>query len=105
MWHRVADVTDLAPGEMATVYAGNVELALCNVDGEFYATGGLCPHQGGSLGDGWLEGHRITCPLHGWVFDARTGEAAEPLQPGRVNTYPVKIEDGGVWADVPEDLQ
>ena len=103
MWHKVASASELSPGEVNTVYVGWLELALCNVDGVFHAVTGLCPHQGGSMGDGYLEGHRLTCPLHGWVFDVRTGEAAEPLQPGRVNVYPVKVEEGEVWVDLPEE--
>ncbi len=102
MWHRVADAAELSPGEAGTVYAGTRELAVCNVDGTYFAVSGLCPHQGGSLGDGYLEGHRLVCPLHGWTFDVRTGEAGEVLQPGRVNTFPVKVEDGGIWVELPE---
>jgi nitrite reductase (NADH) small subunit len=103
MWVKVADQVDLEPGEVATAYVGQRELALSNVDGVFHAMSGICPHQGGSMGDGFLEGHRLTCPLHGWVFDVRTGEAAEPLQPGRLNVYPTRVENGEVWVDVPED--
>ena len=44
-------------------------IALFNVDGTFYALDGVCPHQGGPLGQGTLEGCIVTCPWHGWQFD------------------------------------
>ena len=40
---------------------------------EIFAIGNECPHQGGNLCDGWIEGEIVTCPLHGWEFDLRTG--------------------------------
>ena len=44
--------------------------------GEVYATEAECPHRGGPLADGLVGGHSVICPLHGFVFDLRTGEAA-----------------------------
>ncbi len=103
MWTKVARSTDIAPGEARVARVRYREFALYNVDGRIYATGNRCPHQGGSLADGFLEGPRIVCPLHGWAFDVRTGAAAYPAQPGRVKVYPVKVENGEVWVDLPEE--
>ena len=46
--------------------------------GEVYATEAECPHRGGPLADGLVGSHSVICPLHGFVFDLRTGEAAGP---------------------------
>ena len=102
MWQPVAGESDLFPGESMVVRVGAEEFALHNVNGRYHATGNRCPHQGGSLGDGYLEGNRIICPLHGWEFDVATGHAATPMQPGRIRVYDVKVEQGRVWVDVPE---
>jgi nitrite reductase/ring-hydroxylating ferredoxin subunit len=96
-WHPVADASKLYPGEICVVRIGWEEYALANVGGRFYATSNRCPHQGGSLGDGFLEGRKVTCPLHGWEFDVETGLAAHPMQPGKIRCYATKVEDGKVW--------
>ncbi|HVM59276.1 MAG TPA: Rieske 2Fe-2S domain-containing protein [Verrucomicrobiae bacterium] len=71
---KVAEVGDLQPGECKTVVVGERELALYNVGGKFYATDNVCPHRGGPLGEGTLDGNIVTCPWHGWRFDVSTGQ-------------------------------
>lgn len=73
---RVRRGAEMAAGTARAVRAGAYEVALFNVGGEFYALENVCPHQGGPLADGWLEGTGITCPWHGWCFDVRTGKMA-----------------------------
>jgi len=74
MWTRIADIADCPPGSALEAVAGDRIVALFNVDGEFYALDGVCPHQGGPLGEGQLCGMIVTCPWHGWQFDVRTGQ-------------------------------
>ena len=51
-------------------------VAVCNVAGTLYAIDGICPHSGGPLGHGALDGPILTCPFHGWEFDCRTGRSS-----------------------------
>jgi nitrite reductase/ring-hydroxylating ferredoxin subunit len=67
---------------------------------DFALTDGLCTHAGTHLVDGHLEGGLIECPEHDGRFDVRTGEpkrrpATVPLQ-----SYPVKVVDGRIIADL-----
>ena len=75
-------------------------VAVCNVAGDLYAIDGICPHSGGPLGHGALDGAILTCPFHGWEFDCRTG-----TMPGDdlklQATYPVKVEDGEIFVELP----
>lgn len=73
-WVHVARVADLPPGSGREVVAGDRIVALYNVAGEFFALDGVCPHQGGPLGKGNLQGCIVTCPWHGWQFDVRDGQ-------------------------------
>ena len=86
---------ELQPGACARVALpdGN-EIAVCNVDGEYYAIENSCPHRGAPLSEGALYGHVIECGLHGWQFDVRTGECLTVIE--TLKTYPLKIEDGVV---------
>ena len=70
---KAAATRDLAPGACKTVEVNGKAIALYNVGGKFYATDNTCPHRGGPLGDGELEGSVVTCPWHGWRFDVGTG--------------------------------
>jgi NAD(P)H-dependent nitrite reductase small subunit len=70
----VAHVADVAPGTGKAVVVGDREIALFNVDGTFYALDNTCPHQGGPLAEGWIEGETVTCPWHAWCFTMRDGK-------------------------------
>jgi len=69
-------------------------LAVYNVDGQIFATFAYCPHEGGPLVGGTLEGFVVTCPLHQWKFDVRTGIG--DYAGGLLDTYEVVVEDGQV---------
>lgn len=73
-WTRLTRVDDCPPGTGTEVVAGDRVIALFNVDGTFHALDGVCPHQGGPLGEGVLAGCVVSCPWHGWQFDVRTGQ-------------------------------
>ena len=100
-WIQIAAIADCPPGErLERVAAGRI-VAIYNVEGEFYALDGVCPHQGGPLGKGTLTGCIVTCPWHGWQFDVRSGQhqtSASVVQPG----FPVRIENGFVLVEINE---
>ena len=86
-------VDDLAVGSCKTIeLSEGRELALYNVNGEFYATENFCPHKGAPLTAGTLCDHTIECDWHGWQFDVRTGECL--TVPERLRTYEVVVEGG-----------
>ncbi|HHS94680.1 MAG TPA: nitrite reductase small subunit NirD [Rhodobacterales bacterium] len=60
---------------------------------EVFALSDTCPHKGGPLSEGIVHDHKVTCPLHNWVFSLETGEA-QGADEGRVETYPIRIEAG-----------
>ena len=95
----VGRIDDLRPGACVSYELpdGN-ELAVYNVDGEFYAMENSCPHKGAPLSDGTLCGHVVECGLHGWQFDVRTGECLTVRE--RIRTYRVNIEDGLVKIEI-----
>jgi len=61
-----------------------------------FALDDKCPHKGGPLSNGIQHGEAVTCPLHNWVLDLKTGEAVGPDE-GKAQTIPVKIEEGQVF--------
>lgn len=71
---KMATLAELPPGSSKEVEHEGRIYALFNVDGIISAIDGICPHQGGPLADGVVEGTMVTCPWHGWQFDVRTGK-------------------------------
>jgi nitrite reductase/ring-hydroxylating ferredoxin subunit len=98
-WIRVAAASDIPPGSGNEFVAGERIVALFNVGGKFYALDGICPHQGGPLGKGFLTGCVVTCPWHGFQFDVTTGQhqtSKSLVHP----TMPVKVDDGQVFVEI-----
>ncbi|MDQ4134002.1 MAG: Rieske 2Fe-2S domain-containing protein, partial [Actinomycetota bacterium] len=89
--------SDLAPGSTRTFEVDGTAVALVNASGTICAVEDTCPHAGASLGNGTLDGWCLECPLHGAVFDVRTGEALDGPSPTGVRTFPVKVEAGTVY--------
>jgi len=95
---KVAAVDELSPGQCKTAIVNDSYVAVYNVDGTFYATAGICPHQGGLLGNGTLNGCVVKCPEHGMRFDVTTG-----VMPGgglSVKKVEVKVEGSDVLVAV-----
>ena len=69
----VAQVADIPRGESRAYVVGDREVAVFNIDGVFHAIENACPHQGGPLAEGWIQGNIVTCPWHAWCFDVTTG--------------------------------
>ena len=96
---KVANTNDLKPGENKVVDVNGNEVGLFNVDGEFFAISNTCPHRGGPLGEGMLEGSVVTCPHHGWQFDVKSGQNARMPGPN-VPCYKVKVEGNDVFVSL-----
>lgn len=96
----VARVADVPPGAVRQVRAGDRWYALANVGGTIYALDNACPHNGGPLGKGTLDGAVLTCPWHGWQWDVPSGRAVSPPSPWRARRVPVRVEDGVI--ELPE---
>jgi nitrite reductase/ring-hydroxylating ferredoxin subunit len=100
-WKKIATTAECPPGSSRELVVEGRIIALYNIDGDFYALDGVCPHQGGPLGKGCLTGHVVTCPWHGWQFDVRSGQhqfspnVVQPRFPIRVVDEVVEIDLGG----------
>ena len=100
-WEKVAQVGDIAPGEMKLVKTGEEPIVLTNVDGNYFAFSDICTHEMGSLSEGFLEGQIVTCPMHGSEFNVRTGEPVGPPADEPIATYQVRIEGQDIFIALP----
>ena len=93
---ELAGIDEVLPGQVKVYEVEGLRIALCNVDGTFYAIDDVCTHDGGPLDQGELDGHQVECPRHGARFDVRSGRALTLPAVMPVRSYPVQVEDGVV---------
>lgn len=81
----------------------DLELAVFQVEGEFFVMDDLCTHGPGSLSQGFLDGHEIECDFHAGCFDIRTGEVTKPPCMIPMKTYKVVDHPDEVVIELPQE--
>ncbi len=95
-WVNVAPAAELPPGSARVVTVENAQIAVFNLEGQYYAIEDVCTHDGGELASGTCEGDAIVCPRHGARFSIKTGAVLAPPAYEPVATFPVRVENGMV---------
>jgi len=95
----VARIHEIPPGRSKVIREGDLQIALFNLGDIFYAIDNICPHSGGPLSKGELQGEVVKCPWHGWQFNIKTG--LSPIIPEVcVKIYQIRVEGGQVLVDL-----
>ncbi len=100
---ELCDKSEVPEGEAIMVETGDLELAVYNVEGEYFVTDNTCTHGPGKLCEGFLEGHVIECDFHGGQFDIRDGQVVAPPCMIPLKTYKVVPHDNAVVIEAPAD--
>jgi len=103
MEDKVARADELGEGELREVQVGGKKVLLLRHDGLLHAYGARCPHYDGPLAKGLLHDGRLMCPWHQGTFDAATGDLLEPPPLAGLTTFAVRVADGDVYVDRPDD--
>tara|TARA_B100000929_G_C15392877_1_gene381805 strand:+ start:505 stop:819 length:315 start_codon:yes stop_codon:yes gene_type:complete len=98
---RVAVMDELREDGGIQRAVGDREVGLFKLEGEVCAIDGICPHIGGPLGEGFVEDGTVSCPLHGWPFDLRTGQCTTNPR-AKVDCFETKVEAGEVFVRLPQ---
>ena len=103
----VAAVDDIPAGAIKPFTVDGNEIAIAHLGGSFYAIGRKCPHLGGDLSKGSLDGTTIICPRHHARFDLTTGKclAGAKIGPLKLSVkdataYPVRVEGRRIQVDL-----
>lgn len=91
---KIATVSELPTDDSAQEFVvGERTICVAKVNGEYRALDNVCPHEGGPLGQGFVDGTKIVCPWHGWEVEAKTGNAnGDPAVP----VYELRIQGDDV---------
>ena len=99
---RCGSVSEMACGSVREVNVGGRRIALARgEDGVYHALDNMCAHQGGPLGQGYIDGEALVCPLHG--FSYRLDDGSCTMLPAlKVPTIPVRVEGDDVFVELPD---
>jgi 3-phenylpropionate/trans-cinnamate dioxygenase ferredoxin subunit len=93
-FYKIAPVNEIPQNERLFIEISGLPIVIYSLNGEYYATGDVCSHDNGSLGEGQIEGYEVICPRHGARFDIRTGKVTHLPAARDIPSYPIKITDG-----------
>lgn len=91
--------SDVPNGRGKRVVADGEEFVLFRVDGRIVAVLNMCPHQKfKKLHDGLYENGIVTCPMHGWAYDVRSGISTNAS--GKLKTFNIIVKNGRIFLEI-----
>ena len=97
---KTINTSEISENSVKVVNVDDKDIAIFNVEGDFYAIDDLCSHAEASLAEGEVFDCKVECPLHGAEFDLKTGEAVTLPATKSVNTYKTEIIDGYIYVEM-----
>jgi 3-phenylpropionate/trans-cinnamate dioxygenase ferredoxin subunit len=111
---EVGNIGDIENGDVKELLINGHNILLARVNDRYYAADSRCPHLGGALAQGTLEGTVITCPRHGSQFDLKDGRVVRWLKgsglvsavgkalksPRPLKTYGVTVQGDKILVDI-----
>lgn len=98
-WIKAAKQQDIEENSAVVSECAGHSVAIFRLQDKFHAINNVCPHKGGPLGEGELNGSVVSCPWHAWDFDVITG-CNPDNERLKVKTYPVKLEGDDVLVEI-----
>lgn len=99
-FHKLLDLDELPEGRVTTVNIGHHSFAVTHFKGQYACLDNACPHQGGPLGEGSIEGGKLRCPWHGYDYDPLGGKPPPPFDDSP-DCFPTEVRPDGVWVELP----
>jgi Ferredoxin subunits of nitrite reductase and ring-hydroxylating dioxygenases len=104
---KVAQTNELRAGDKKKISWVDKEILLVNIQNSYYAIDNTCPHMGGSLYEGKLEGSHIICPRHGSIFDVTSSKVVESgtmfhikVKVHDLHSYPIRVEGNDILLEI-----
>lgn len=99
-WIKITQTENIPTMGSRKVVIGDLEIAVFKTkDGSIFAVNNECPHKQGNLSEGLVHENSVTCPLHNWDIDLKTGEV-QGNDCGCTKTYESKIENQNLFINI-----
>jgi nitrite reductase/ring-hydroxylating ferredoxin subunit len=104
-WHKISDHINgisFAENNIASVEVKNKTICLGKFSEKVFAFAFKCPHAGGILADGFIDGlGNVVCPLHRYKYDLKNGRNVSG-EGYYLKNWPVEIREDGVYVGMEE---
>jgi nitrite reductase/ring-hydroxylating ferredoxin subunit len=71
---ELSEITAVPVGSVVAARRGTQRVAVARLgSGRLVVVDDRCPHDGGRISDGFVEGEHLVCARHGWTLEARGG--------------------------------
>ncbi len=92
-WHDLGPVASFEDEKLRGHLVAGARLCVGRSGDRWFALDDTCPHAGGSLTEGMIDGDLVICPLHAYAFEIATGHCVD--EPAcAVSSYPTRVEGG-----------
>lgn len=101
---RLLAVDELGRGELRRVEVAGFAICVARTEqGRVFALRDACTHYSVKLSRGTLLGDDLECPAHASMFNVVTGAVTGLPACDAVQTYPVTVEGGDAYVELPEE--
>lgn len=100
MKYKACAENEIPSGSMKNVRLEGRQVLIANVKGKFFAIADTCSHAAASLSEGILTEYEVQCPLHGAIFDVRTGKVLSPPATDALQTYGITVDKGNIYVEL-----
>lgn len=99
-WIKVTSTDEIPTLGSRKVLIDDLEIAILkNANNEIFAVENRCPHKNGALSEGIIHESNVTCPLHNWVIDLKTG-SPKGEEANCVTKYETKVENNIIYLNI-----
>ena len=92
--HRLGPIEQIPIGEGRAIGVDGQQIAVFRLrSGAVHAVSAVCPHRGGPIADGQIDGSIVLCPLHLNAFELSTGCSTTGQNP--LQTWHVDVDSDG----------
>jgi NAD(P)H-dependent nitrite reductase small subunit len=100
---KICKISNLPEKKGVRVEIREHDLAIFKIENEVFVISNICPHNHTSqMFNGHLNNYSISCPVHSWIFDLRTGKTLS--NNSNIKTYETKVEDDYLYVKIPKSF-
>ena len=99
-WIKIIEIENIPKMGSRVVQYGDIEIAIFKTrDDSIFVINNECPHKQGKLSEGLVHESVVTCPMHNWDVDLKSGEVLGNDN-GCTNVYESKIEENMIFISI-----